>query len=124
MDGPEKKLPHLHNMVIPTFTVTINPLEDDEVTYEVKPPATANQSPELKSHLPHNKILTPEQLQKSIANTAWVNLWQRKNVIWCVNVLFQVRDCQEDITFTNIQHCHQYGVFNSKIFFSEANSFI
>ena len=55
-------------MVIPTFTVTINPMEDNEVTYDVLPPATANQSPEL-NHKNSMQQLTPDQLRRSIANT-------------------------------------------------------
>ena len=58
-------------MVIPTFTVTINPMEDNEVTYDVPIPATANQSPEL-NHKLSNQIgnqLTPDQVRRSIANT-------------------------------------------------------
>lgn len=54
-------------MIIPTFTVTINPMEDNEVTYDVLPPATANQSPELNHK--NSMQLTNDQLRRSIANT-------------------------------------------------------
>ena len=56
-------------MVIPTFTVTINPMEDNEVTYDVPIPATANQSPELNHKLSNQIGMTPDQVRRSIANT-------------------------------------------------------
>ena len=58
---------HPNHMIIPTFTVTINPMEDNEVTYDVLPPATANQSPELNHK--NRMQLTNDQLRRSIANT-------------------------------------------------------
>ena len=40
MDKPSPN--YAGKMVIPTFTVTINPMEEDEVTYDMVPPSTAH----------------------------------------------------------------------------------
>ena len=40
MDKPSPN--YSGKMVIPTFTVTINPMEEDEVTYDMVPPSTAH----------------------------------------------------------------------------------